>query len=91
MDIVYKGSKWRLGRSEWSRDEYRKRRYGQPRGVTPRAKETYRFDRRNHSILNRDEKNWHGTETKLRPEPGGFILDRSDRGETHFIPAPPWT
>lgn len=52
---------------------------------TPRAKETYRFDRRNHSDLNRDRKNWIGVEGKLRKEPPPLTLKTSLRGETHYV------
>jgi len=52
----------------------------------PRARETYRFDRRrNHSDLNRDRKTWYGVQGKLRPEPPAFTLKTSERGETHYV------
>lgn len=54
----------------------------------PRATETYRFDRRNHSILNRDNKTWYGVEAKLRKEPPQLIIKTSQRGETHYVELP---
>ena len=51
----------------------------------PRPMETYRFDRRNHSDLNRDRKTWYGVSGKLRPEPPPLILKTSKRGETHYV------
>ena len=58
----------------------RQRRVGKPRPT-----ETYRFDRRNHSDLNRDRKTWYGVQGKLRPEPPQLILNTSKRGETHYV------
>lgn len=59
----------------------------------PREKSTYRADRRNHSILNRDRKsskssgfaNWYGVETKSSSlEQPPLALKTSKRGETHY-------
>lgn len=55
------------------------------RHKTPRAKETYRFDRRNHSDLNRDTKDWYGVETKPGPEYPPLVKRTSKRGETHYV------
>lgn len=87
--MEYKGSKWRLGRSERSRDNYRINRELPSQSNIPRKVETYRADRRNHSILNRDKKNWYGVEAKLRPEPPPLIITMSSAkakhpGETHY-------
>ena len=80
-----KGSVWRLGRTERSRENYRVRHLPQGVSNTPRNDLTYRANRRNHSNLNRDEKDWLGTETKLRPEPVPLTLKTSARGETHYV------
>lgn len=51
----------------------------------PREKSTYRADRRNHSILNRDKKNWYGVEAKPNSlEHPPLAIKTSKRGETHY-------
>jgi len=52
----------------------------------PREKETFRWWRRNNSILNRDKKNWHGVEGKYTDIPISFEERVSDRGEIYKHP-----
>lgn len=51
----------------------------------PRREESYRWYRRNFSVLNRDTKNWIGVEAKPPEEHPPLVLKTSDRGETHYV------
>lgn len=50
----------------------------------PRAKQTYRWWRKNNSVLNRDKKDWEGVEAKYVDIHPPLIKITSKRGETSY-------